>query len=186
MEKWKMCVSQFWAAFLCMFRLNFFFKGTVLLGYNGMYVSVCWWVFMYVYCRYITMHMYLIPCKCIWKLKNSLCLSFRMPCSQNLFYLYCFFHLGLFYRSGSQISWLPWSCSVCNYQGELLAFLFTTPFNSQKRKVNIYDFFATFCFIIVFCISAPTPVTLAAIYFLKGNRVAIFIYIILFYHYFPF
>ena len=72
------------------------------------------------------------------------------------------------------------------YQSELLAFLFTTPFNFQKRKVNIYNFFATFCLIVVFCTSAPTPVTLAAIYFLKRERVAIFIYIILFYYYFPF
>ena len=36
------------------------------------------------------------------------------------------------------------------YQSELLAFRFTTSFNFQKRKVNIYDFFATFCLIVVF------------------------------------
>ena len=152
-----------------------------------MYVSVCWWVFMYVYCSYITMYMYLIPCKCILKLKKTryvylfVCLVLRI-----CFTCTVFFYLGLFYRSGSQISWLPWSCSVCNYQGELLAFLFTTPLNFQKRKVNIYEFFANFCFIVVFCISAPTPVTRAAIYFLKMDRVAIVIYIILFYYYFPF
>ena len=39
-----------------------------------------------------------------------------------------FFHLGLFYWSGSQ-----------SFMSEQLAFLFTTPLNFQKRKVNIYD-----------------------------------------------
>ena len=71
-------------------------------------------------------------------IKNLLCLSFHMPCSQNVFYLYCFFHLGLFYWSDYQ-----------NFMSEQLAFLFTTPLNFQKRKANIYDFFATFCFIVV-------------------------------------
>ena len=115
------------------------------------------------------MYMYIILCKCIWKLNNSLCLSFRMPCSQNFFYLYCFFHLGLFYRSGSQISWLPWSCSVCNYQSELLAFLFTTPLNFQKRKVNIYDFFATFCLIVVFLSLHQRQLNRRQFIFLKGK-----------------
>ena len=63
------------------------------------------------------------------KIKNLLCFFFFSYALFSEFPLFVlFFHLGLFY----------W-------------FLFTlTPLNFQKRKVNIYDVFATFCFIVVF------------------------------------
>ena len=58
------------------------------------------------------------------------------------------------------------------------------PLNFQKRQANIW-LLCHFLFYSRFCISAPTPVTLGTIYFLKRGRDVIFIYIILFYHYFP-
>ena len=69
-----------------------------------------------------------------------------------------FFHLGLFYWSGSQ-----------SFMSEQLAFLFTTPLNFQKRKVNIYDFFATFCFIVVFVSLHQHKLHWRQFTFLKGD-----------------
>ena len=81
-----------------------------------------------------------------------------MPCSQNFFYLYCFF---------------TWACSTglaLNFMSEQLAFLFTlTPLNFQKRKVNIYDFFATFCFIVVFVSLHQHQLHWRQFTFLKGD-----------------
>ena len=48
----------------------------------------------------------------------------------------------------------------------------------QKKSKHLWLLFH-FLFYSRFCISAPTPVTLAAIYFLKRERVIIFIYIVL-------
>ena len=70
-----------------------------------------------------------------------------------------FFHLGLFYWSGSQ-----------SFMSEQLAFLFTTPLNFQKRKVNIYDFFATFCFIVVFVSLHQHQLHWRQFTFLKGDQ----------------
>ena len=86
-----------------------------------------------------------------------LCLSFiylvlRISFIRTVFLLnfIFFFHLGLFYWSGSQIPWLSWSGPVCIYQNELLGRFFLQPPKFPGMEVNIYDFFATFCFIVVF------------------------------------
>ena len=122
------------------------------------------------------------------KIKNLLCLSFHMLSTQNFFYLYYFFHLGLFYWSGSQISWLPWSGLVYKYQteSEQLAFLFTTPLNFQKRKANVYDFFATFCFIVVFVSLHQRQLHWRQFTFLKGEGMLfsfILFYFIIIFHF---
>ena len=76
---------------------------------------------------------------------------------------------------------------LSNFMSEQLAFLFTTPLNFQKRKVNIYDFFATFCFIVVFVSLHQRQLQWRQLTFLKGEGLLFsFILIILFYHYFPF
>ena len=123
------------------------------------YLRVLWIkICMYV-CNTVKMQMKKI------KMKNLLFLSFHMLCSQNFFYWIVFFHLVWFYWSGSQISW------VSNWR-----LFLQPPLNFQKRKANIW-LLCQFLFHSRFCVSAPTPVTLAAIDFLKRGRVVIFIYI---------
>ena len=59
---------------------------------------------------------------------------------------------------------------LSNFMSEQLAFLFTlTPLNFQKRKVNIYDFFATFCFIVVFVSLHQRQLHWRQFTFLKGE-----------------
>ena len=115
------------------------------------------------------------------KIKNLLCLSFHMSCSQNFFYLYCFFTWACSTWSGSQISrvnnW-EWATGICFYD----------PLKFPETESKHLWLLCHFLFYSRFCISAPTPVTLAAIYFLKRGLGLLFsfILIILFYHYFPF
>ena len=115
------------------------------------------------------------------KIKNLLCLSFHMPCSQNFFYLYCFFTWAC--STGLALKFQEWATG-----SEQLAFVITTPLNFQKKESKHLWLLCHFLFYSRFCISAPTPVTLAAIYFLKRGLGLLFsfILIILFYHYFPF
>ena len=90
-------------------------------------------------------------------------------------YLYCFFHLGLFYWSASQISWLPWSGPVNKYRqipdwewGTGLSFY--NPLKFPETESKHLWLLCHFLFYSRFCISALTPVTLAAIYFLKRGK----------------
>ena len=86
------------------------------------------------------------------KIKNLLCWSFHMP-SQNFLYLYCFYHLGLFYWSGSQISWVSnweWATGVSFYN----------PLKFPEAESKHLWLLCHILFYSRFCISAPTPVIL--------------------------
>ena len=124
---------------------------------------LCIIICMYV-CNTVKMQMKKIKIK-----KNLLCLSFHMLCSQNFFY-WIVFSLGLVL-----LVWLS------NFMSEQLGvsnwrLFLQPPLNFQKRKANIW-LLCHFLFYSRFCISAPTPVTLAAIDFLTRGRVVIFIHI---------
>ena len=138
------------------------------------YLRVLWIIICIYVCNTVKMQMKKI------KIKNLLCLSFHMLCSQNFFY-WIVFSLGLVL-----LVWLS------NFMSEQLGvsnwrLFLQPPLNFQKRKANIW-LLCHFLFYSRFCISAPTPVTLAAVYFLKRGLGLLFsfILIILFYHYFPF
>ena len=111
--------------------------------------------------------------------KNLLCLSFHMPCSQNVFYLYGFFSLGLVllvWLSNFMIT-LIWSCIQlpdCWEWATRVSF-----YNPLKLPETLFRF----------CISAPTSVTLVAIYFLKRGlgllfSFTLFYFIIIFHFHF--
>ena len=138
------------------------------------YLRVLWIIICIYVCNTVKMQMKKI------KIKNLLCLSFHMLCSQNFFY-WIVFSLGLVL-----LVWLS------NFMSEQLGvsnwrLFLQPPLNFQKRKANIW-LLCHFLFYSRFCISAPTPVTLAAVYFLKRGLGLLFsfILIILVYHYFPF
>ena len=138
------------------------------------YLRVLWIIICIYVCNTVKMQMKKI------KIKNLLCLSFHMLCSQNFFY-WIVFSLGLVL-----LVWLS------NFMSEQLGvsnwrLFLQPPLNFQKRKANIW-LLCHFLFYSRFCISAPTPVTLAVVYFLKRGLGLLFsfILIILVYHYFPF
>ena len=102
-----------------------------------------------------------------------------MPCSQNVFYLYWFFSLGLVllvWLSNFMIT-LIWSCIQlpdCWEWATRVSF-----YNPLKLPETLFRF----------CISAPTSVTLVAIYFLKRGlgllfSFTLFYFIIIFHFHF--
>ena len=127
------------------------------------YLRVLWIIICMYVCNTVKMQMKKI------KIKNLLCLSFHMLCSQNFFYWIVF------------SLWLVLLVWLSNFMSEQLGvsnrrLFLQPPLNFQKRKANIW-LLCHFLFYSRFCISAPTPVTVAAIDFLKRGRVVIFIYI---------
>ena len=129
------------------------------------------------------------------------CLSFHMSCSQNIFYLYCFlfllfcffvffFHFGfalLVWLSNFMIT-LIWSCIQLPQWATGVSF-YTNPLKFPETESKHLWLLCHFLFYSRFCISAPTPVTLAAIYFLKrGLRLlfsfTLFYFIIIFHIFF--
>ena len=105
-----------------------------------------------------------------------LCLSFHIPCSQNFFYLYCFFTWAC--STGLALKFHEWATCISFYN----------PLKFPETESKHLWLLCHFLFYSHFCISAPTPVTLAAVYFLKRGLGLLFsfILIILFYHYFHF
>ena len=113
------------------------------------------------------------------RIKNLSCLSFHMSCSQNFFYLHCFFfgffvvvffffHIGfalLVWLSNFMIT-LIWSCIQLLQWATGVSF-YTNPLKFPETESKHLWLLCHFLFYSRFCISAPTPVTLAAIYFLK-------------------
>ena len=116
------------------------------------------------------------------RIKNLSCLSFHMSCSQNLFYLYCFFFCFVFF---AVFFFFTLGCSTglaLKFHDNLDLVLYTTTtvnnwrffftltrLNFQKRKVNIYDFSATFCFIVVFVSLHQHQLHRRQFTFLKGD-----------------
>ena len=111
------------------------------------------------------------------KIKNLLCLSFHMLSSQNFFYLYSFFTWAC--STGLALKFQEWATGICFY--DPLKF----PETESKHLWLL-------CHILCygrFCISAPTPVALAAIYFLKRGlgllfSFTLFYFIIIFHFHF--
>ena len=106
-----------------------------------------------------------------------------------VFVFFVFFSLGLVllvWLSNFMIT-LTWSCIQLPQWATGVSF-YTNPLKFPETESKHPWLLCHFLFYSRFCISAPTPVTLAAIYFLKRGLGLLFsfILIILFYHYFPF
>ena len=107
--------------------------------------------------------------------------------------LHCFFSLGLVLRTGLALKFHDYldrvlHTNIDKYQteSEELEFLFTTPLNFQKQKANIYDFFATFCFIVVFVSLHQRQLHWRQFTFLKGEGMLfllILFYFIIMFHF---
>ena len=104
-----------------------------------------------------------------------------------LFVLFFFSHwIALLVWLSNFMITLIWSCIQLPQWTTGVSF-YTNPLKFPETESKHLWLLCHFLFYSRFCISAPAPVTQAAIYFLKkGIRVVIFIYIILFYHYFPY
>ena len=134
------------------------------------YLRVFWIIICMYVCNTVKMQMKKI------KIKNLLRLSFHMLCSQNFFYWIVF------------SLWLVLLVWLSNFMSEQLGVsnwrLFLQPPLNGKQT---YDFFATFCFIVVFVSLHQRQLQWRQLTFLKGEGLLFsFILIILFYHYFPF
>ena len=134
------------------------------------YLRVLWIIICMYVCNTVKMQMKKI------KIKNLLRLSFHMLCSQNFFYWIVF------------SLWLVLLVWLSNFMSEQLGVsnwrLFLQPPLNGKQT---YDFFATFCFIVVFVSLHQRQLQWRQLTFLKGEGLLFsFILIILFYHYFPF
>ena len=115
------------------------------------------------------------------RIKNLSCLSFHVLFSEFVlfvlfFFLFCFFCCFFFFTLGCSTGLalkfhdnlnlvLYTTTTVNNWR-----FFFTlTRLNFQKRKVNIYDFSATFCFIVVFVSLQQHQLHRRQFTFLKGD-----------------
>ena len=114
-----------------------------------------------------------------------------MPCSQNFFICIVFFtwacSTGLALKFHDYLDRVLFT-NIDKYQteSEELEFLFTTPLNFQKQKANIYDFFATFCFIVVFVSLHQRQLHWRQFTFLKGEGMLfllILFYFIIMFHF---
>ena len=114
-----------------------------------------------------------------------------MPCSQNFFICIVFFtwacSTGLALKFHDYLDRVLVT-NIDKYQteSEELEFLFTTPLNFQKQKANIYDFFATFCFIVVFVSLHQRQLHWRQFTFLKGEGMLfllILFYFIIMFHF---
>ena len=117
------------------------------------------------------------------RIKNLSCVSFHMSCSQNLFYLYCFFFCFVFFAVFfffffshwvALLVWLSnfmitliWSCIQLPQWTTGVFFFYTNPLKFPETERKHLWLLCHFLFYSRFCISAPAPVTQAAIYFLK-------------------
>ena len=93
--------------------------------------------------------MYVILCKCFFFFFFFICLVLRIS------FICIVFSLGLVL-----LVWLS------NFMSEQLG---VSPLNFQKRKVNIYDVFFTFCFIVVFVSLHQRQLHWRQFTFLKGE-----------------
>ena len=129
-------------------------------------------------------------------IKNLWCLSFHMSCSQNFFYLYCFFFVFFFHFGFALLVWLSnfmitliWSCIQLPQWATGVSF-YTNPLKFPETESKHLWLLCHFLFYSRFCISAPTPVTLAAIYVLKRGLGLLFsftlFYFIIIFHVFFF
>ena len=135
------------------------------------------------------------------RIKDLRCLSFHMSCSQNFFFcivfVFCFCFVCLFFHFGFVLLvWLSnfmitliWSCIQLPQWATGVSF-YTNPLKFPETESKHLWLLCHFLFYSRFCISAPTPVTLAAIYFLKRGLGLLFsftlFYFIIIFHFFFF